>query len=263
MTGRGKKRKALWALLTVFCCVFSLGASVSPTREFYVNDYANVLSAEHEAYILDRSASLEKETGAQIVVLTVSSLEGKTPQQYALEVGRDWGIGSAEKNNGLLLLLAVEDRQIRVEVGPGLEGALNDAKVGRLIDNYAFSYYQENDFDTGTYELYNALLSVVMQEYGLEGLPGYTDPDEGEDLGLGSLWGVLAILIVVVVIYFLIGRGGSGRGGGRFYGPGPFMGGGFGGGFKGGGFGGGGFGGGGGFSGGGGGFRGGGAGRGF
>jgi uncharacterized protein len=252
-----KKTRLLFITLAALLCFLFVGASVSPTREFYVNDYANVLSPANETYILDQSASLEGQTGAQIVVLTVNSLEGKTSSQYALEVGRDWGIGDQEKNNGLLILLSVEDRQIRVEVGPGLEGALNDAKVGRLIDNYALAYYQQNDFDQGTLELYKAILSEVMKEYGLEGLEGYQDVET--PLTLGDFLGPIAILTVLSLIYFFAGRGGSGGSGTTRYGPGPFFGGfwGGGGGF---GSGSGGFGG---FSGGGGGFRGGGAGRGF
>ena len=151
-------------VLLLFCWAPSAFATLEPTPEFFVNDFADVLSENTEAYILEHSASLMQETQAQIVVLTVTSLEGRTPEEFALDIGRSWGIGGAEENNGLLILLAPNDGEIRVEVGYGLEGALNDAKVGRYIDTYALAAYQADDFNTGTLELYKALLSEVMVE---------------------------------------------------------------------------------------------------
>lgn len=184
-------------------------------------------------------------------------------------MGRQWGIGDGEKDNGLLLLLAPDDGEIRVEVGRGLEGALNDAKVGRMIDAYALESYKAGDFDAGTRELYSALLSETMVEYGLEALPGYEPRDYGEDSREGNFAGALVVFFVMIAVVMLFMRGGRHRGRRHwddddFHG-GPFIGGFFGGGFGGGGgfSGGGGFGGGGGFSGGGGGFGGGGSGRSF
>ncbi|RGX50840.1 MULTISPECIES: TPM domain-containing protein [Anaerotruncus] len=253
---------ALLLTLGLFC-----GASYpAPTRDFFVNDYANVLSQSTKDYIMDRSASLDQQTGAQLVVLTVASLDGQDRDSYALGVARAWGIGSKEKNNGVLLLLAPDDGEIKVEVGRGLEGALNDAKVGRLIDTYAISSYKEGDFDTGTRELYNGLLSEILVEYGLDALPGYEAiPEESEESDFGDL---LVILVVILVFVSIFSRGRRGRN--RRKGPwddddddhhfgGPFFFGGFGGFGRGGG---GGFGGGG-FSGGGGSFGGGGSGRSF
>lgn len=253
---RGFKRWLLPVLLVLTAAVL-MGAGLQPTNLFYANDYANVLTDETEKLIVESSASLAQQTGAQIVVLTVDTLGGAEPADFALKIGREWGIGSAEKNNGLLILLAVQDGEIRVEVGPGLEGALNDAKVGRLIDNYALEHYKNGDFDTGTRELYNALLSQVMVEYGLEALPGY-EPQQEEDMDMFSIMFFLFLLVLLIIIS---SRRNPPRGGGRP--PFIFYGGGFNsrGGFGGGGFGGGGFGGGGGFSGGGGSFGGGGAGR--
>lgn len=251
-------RLAAGAMLVCAALTLPAGAAaVQPTSDFFVNDYAGVLSEDTKNYIMEQSPALMQQTNAQIVVLTVDSLDGKSREEYALEVARDWGIGGAEEDNGVLILLSVGDRQVRVEVGRGLEGALNDAKVGRLLDNYAIPYYSENDFDTGTLELYKAVLSQVMTEYGLEALPGYEPEQETSYPGSAVPWGIIA-LVIIALIFGGLGRGG--RGGRRRRG-GPwifwFPGGG------GGGFSGGGFGGSGGFGGGGGGFGGGGGGRSF
>lgn len=245
--------KKLVTVLTVCLLLFSLlgAAYPSPTKSFYANDYAEVLSDSTEQDIISQSAALAKETGAQLVVLTVKTLENEEPATYALNVGRDWGIGDKENNNGVIILLCPDEGEIYVAVGRGLEGALNDAKIGRMIDHYAIPPYQSKDFDLGTHELYKSILSTVLNEYGLEGLEGYEDIPEEENQG-----SPLSILFLFLLLMLFMGGGG-----GLFFGRRRGY---RGGGFYGGGFGGGGFtGGGGGFSGGGGSFGGGGAGRSF
>ena len=155
-----KKTAAILAALLLAAAALCGAAYPSPTSDFFVNDYAGVLSSDTRAYIMEHSASLAQETGAQIVVLTVQSLDGEDPASYALNVGRQWGIGDKEKDNGLLLLLAPDDGEIRVEVGRGLEGALNDAKVGRMIDTYALESYKAGDFDAAE-KAYAALDEAV------------------------------------------------------------------------------------------------------
>ena len=102
-------------------------AIVNPTSEFYVNDYANILSNETESYIIKVNESLYSQTESQVVVVTVQDLGEKNIEEYATELFRTYGIGDKNKDNGLLILLALEERKIRVEVGYGLEGILPDA----------------------------------------------------------------------------------------------------------------------------------------
>ena len=159
----------LTALSLLFC--FSLlscpvsAAVVSPTENFYVYDGAEVLSEETEQYILRYSRELDVKTGAQIVVVTIPSLEGVALEEYATDLFRQWGIGAAEKNNGLLLLCAVEDRQFRVEVGYGLEGDLPDGKTGRMQDTYIIPLLKEDKFDEGIKNGYTAFLQEVSTVY--------------------------------------------------------------------------------------------------
>lgn len=161
------------AVLFLFCWAPNALATLEPTPEFFVNDFANVLSENTEAYILEHSASLMQEnTGSNC---RSNSYQFRRPYSRRICL-RDWanlGYWRCRRDNGLLILLAPNDGEIRVEVGYGLEGALNDAKVGRYIDTYALDAYKADDFDAGTLELYKALLSEVMVEYHLEALPGY------------------------------------------------------------------------------------------
>lgn len=138
-------------------------AVVSPTKEFYINDYANILSDTTEEYILQRSLALNEADGTQIVVVTVSDLDGMSLEEYANELFNSFEIGDKDKNNGLLLLLALEERAFRVEVGDGLAGILPDGKTGRFQDDYIIPYLKEDDWDNGIKNGYDAFYSEIVE----------------------------------------------------------------------------------------------------
>ena len=104
------------------------------TSSFFVNDFANVISNEDENKMQQQGEALYKKFGAQVVVVTIKSLDGASLEDYSLKLARSWGIGSKNDDNGILLLLAVDERKVRIEVGTGLEGALPDSKTGRHSD---------------------------------------------------------------------------------------------------------------------------------
>lgn len=252
--------KRLCALL--FCAaVFALPvAAVSypePTEAFFVNDFAGVISTSDRDKMQSAGEQLYERTTAQVVVVTVDDMDGSDLDTYSLNLARSWGIGSADKDNGVLLLLAKSEREVKIEVGSGLEGALNDGKCGRIIDTYGMESFRADDFSTGLSAVYDALINEVYIEYGLEPDPDY-QPEKTEETSL-VLIAPIAVVVIIILAALIFGRHGGGGGGmwPLFF----FFGGRGRGGRGGGGFGG--FGGGGGFSGGGGGFSGGGAGRGF
>lgn len=188
------------AFFAAICCVAALlcpvsAAVVSPNETFYVYDGAQVLSEETEQYILNTNRELESKTGAQIVVVTIPSLEGQSLEEYATDLFRQWGIGDKEKDNGLLLLCAVEDRQFRVEVGYGLEGDLPDGKTGRMQDEYITPLLSENQFDAGIKNGYSAFLQAVAEVYDItvtgEAAVSYDDAIEGIPFVLCMVSGVL------------------------------------------------------------------------
>lgn len=189
-----------------------------PTENFFVNDFADVLSDSDEAKILSSAIALNEATTAQVVTVTVESLDGMEAWDYALQLGREWGVGTEEKDNGIVILFSEGDREIYIAVGYGLEGALPDSKTGRIIDVYGLEYLKADDFSTGISAIANAIINEVYLEYGLEPENGYESIDNiysemrAEDAGdAGSAW---AVLIVVLVVFFLVmGRGGRRRGG--------------------------------------------------
>ncbi|MGI6270623.1 MAG: TPM domain-containing protein [Candidatus Howiella sp.] len=249
-----KKIYAVFVAAYLFFLLLTMPASAAvsypqPTDNFFVNDFANVVDPSAEAAMQTQGEKLYYACKAQVVVVTVESLQGSDIESYSIGLAREWGIGDQDKDNGVLLLLSVQDRKVRVEVGYGLEGALPDSKTGRILDTYGTDSFSANDFSTGLQAVYDSLVNEVYIEYGLEPDADY-EPVEDEDSA-----GVFTVVFVIVVILLILIFGRNRRGP-RFVGPtfwgGPPRGGG---GFSGGG--------GGGFSGGGGGFGGGGSSRGF
>lgn len=256
-------------ILFLILCVFGTQVSAAnkypePTERFFVNDFADVIDDSTENEIYSRAVALQEKTTAQVVVVTVNMLDGEEPADYALGLGRQWGVGVKDKDNGVVILLAKDERQIYIAVGYGLEGALPDSKTGRIIDNYGLDYLKADDFSNGLLEISKAVINEVYIEYGEEPETGYTpieDITDSEDYdGYGGKVAVSWVVLIILVVLYILIFGRRRRGFFWFGGPGNFGGGGF----SGGSFGGGSFGGGsGGFSGGGGSFGGGGAGRGF
>lgn len=217
----------------------------SPTREFYVNDFAGILSDDTEQFIIQKSTSLADASDAQVVVATIESLDGDSIEDYANSMFRKYGIGSEEDDNGVLILLSVDDREVRIEVGYGLEGAINDAKAGRVIREIGKPYLSDDNWDEGIKAMYGAVLKEVYQEYGLEEPADVEEmesvPEEDKDKDFDFSTVIFIIIFLIIIFGNIMNGGGRGRGRrGGYYGGGFYGGGGFGGGFGGGGFGGGG-----------------------
>lgn len=236
-------------IAAIFILVLNIGSFAkvripTPAREFFVNDFANVLDAETEKYIYEKGAEYNNGGGPQIAVLTMDSIDGAGLEEFAIETAREWGIGSKDEDNGVLILLVIDTRGIRIEVGYGLEGVLNDGKCGRFIRN-ASPLLSSGDYSGGIRQIYDDIIGE---------LEAPTPNEEEEEPALADLIAGVIIAAVIIFVWILASRHGGGTGGnyrGRRFVGGYYGGGGFSGGT--GGFGGGGF------SGGGGGFGGGGA----
>lgn len=222
-----------------------------PGSEFYVLDQANVINPETEAMIINTSQELNRLTKAQVAVVTLKTLDDQPLEDVSLEILRQWKLGDKELNNGLLILVVPTERRSRIEVGYGLEGALPDAKTGRIQDEYMLPYFKQGNYDAGLLNGYTAVVNEAAKEYGVtlniqpatKGAPA--DSTTGQELpSWVVVLGVIGLLSLAWIDHrffngFIFGlllgmlfRGGSGGGGG--------FGGGSGGGFGGGGSGGGG-----------------------
>lgn len=202
----------IYIAFILFSFIGKVNAIIKPTQEFYVNDYANILSQETETYIIEKSKVLNNADGTQIVVVTVPNLEDKAIEEYALELARNFGIGAQSKNNGLLLLLALEEREFRVEVGYGLEGILNDSKTGRFQDKYIIPYLRENDWDNGIINGYNAFYTEIVKLNNLS--LDYTEPEPATNMEDIMSVIIMIIIFIIAIIYITKNNGNF-----SFYGP--------------------------------------------
>lgn len=190
-----------------------------------VSDYAGVLSRTEAASMEGLLLDLEQKTSAQVAVLILPSLEGGQIDDFANHLYERWGIGKKGKDKGALLLVALRDRKVRIEVGYGLEGILPDAKAGRIADKAILPAFRQNRYAEGVIGGAHALARVIAEDAGVEltGGPPPVRRRRGSPL-LSLLFLILFIPLMIRHPFLAILLLSGGRGGG-------FSGGGFGGGF--------------------------------
>lgn len=241
-----RRVRALWLGVTLMLASLALPAVAQefPALTGRVVDNADLLSAAQEQALTERLAGEEQQSSNQIVVVTLADLQGYDIADYGYQLGREWGIGQEGKDNGALLIIAPNERQVRIEVGYGLEGALTDATSSSIIQNDIRPAFRQGDFAGGINAAVTSIFAAIQGEYQAPAGGGNADRKEASSLQ------ALLYLIGLVVFTFFLSFGGLGRKGGRRgagaaglmflpMGMGGFGGGG-GGGFGGGGFGGGG-----------------------
>lgn len=193
-------------LLAGIACTGVFGALTLPkSTGYFVNDFAGILSSQTEATVEGISMELEQKTGAQLVVVMIDSLQGVPINDFANALFREWGIGQKDKNNGVLLLIAPNERSTRIEVGYGLEGRLTDGKTGRIQDDYLIPYLLEGDYDRGVLETAKVLAAEIAAEYGVE-LTGVPESPYSDDGGIEISLPILVIIFIIFDLVFLKGR---------------------------------------------------------
>ncbi len=136
-------------LITLFPASVALADQPPPKPVGYVNDFANVISSDVEAPLEDALRLFEEETTVELVVVTVTDLGGTTVEDYAVRLFGDWGIGKKGVDNGVLLILSVSERRVRIEVGYGMEPYLTDGQVGRILDNDVLPDLRQDNYALG------------------------------------------------------------------------------------------------------------------
>ncbi len=176
-------RRIVGVLLFVACLAH---AQTVPPLTGRVVDRADVLAPETERALTDLLAAHETAAGNQVVVLTVAALDGESVEGYAERVFNTWGLGQADRDNGVLVLIARHDREMRIEVGYGLEDPLTDSRAGRIIRTSFVPAFRNGDYDAGTLAGVEAVVGV------LDG--SYEPPEDGGGGGDGGIpWFVRVI----------------------------------------------------------------------
>lgn len=222
------RQLGLWLIALFTFASLAFAAPSFPALSGRVVDAAHILSRSDIEQLEQTLAQHEQETSNQIVVATIKSLQGTSIEEYGYQIGRHWGIGQKGKNNGVLLIVAPNDRQVRIEVGYGLEGTLTDALSSQIIQTIILPKFREKDYAGGINDGITAIIAIL----GGKEVPALK---KSQDASANDMYGLIIFLIfiIIIIVMRLLGfRGGSGGGFGGGFGSGGFSGGG---GFRGGG----------------------------
>ncbi len=194
-----------------------------PTPPRLVNDLAGALSPEQRDILEQKLVALDDSTSNQIAIVLIKTLNDYPIEDYANKLFRSWGIGNKKNNNGVLILAAIDDHQVRIEVGYGLEGAIPDITANSIIDNDIVPSFKTQNYFQGLNLATNDVSKAAAGEYHVQ--RQRSNDDNNSNRGGGSLIG---IIIIIIIIIFIFRRGGGSGGGGmmsrRGYGGlGPFI----------------------------------------
>jgi len=241
---------ALLAML-IFVASSALAAPSFPKLTGRVVDQAQILSPQAEAALTQKLEALETQTGRQFVVVTLRDLQGYEIADYGYQLGRAWGIGDKERDDGALLIVAPSERKVRIEVGYGLEGVLTDALSNVILQERVLPKFRAGDMEAGVLDGADAVIAQLTadEETARKAVQAAAQPrDKGGDfpwwVWLIGLYIIIRIVggafggrrrgrrrdadwIIPWIVFSGMGRG-SGRGGGGWSGGGGgFSGGGF------------------------------------
>ena len=179
-----------------------------PSPPTLVTDAAGVLSAAQKQALENKLVAIDDSSSNQIAVVIIPSLDAYPKEEYATKLFREWGIGNKKTNNGILLLIAIEDRQIRIEVGYGLEGAIPDITALNIIDNDIKPAFKAGNYYEGIDQATDNIAKAAVGEYKVK------KAKKSKGKGSGGLF------VLILIIIFIVLRGG--RGGGSNIGGGGF-----------------------------------------
>jgi uncharacterized protein len=206
-------KKILLILFTVFSfsVVFSQELLPKPNPPRLVNDVAGVLSPEQREILEHKLVALDDSTSNQIAVVLIKTLGDYSIEDYATKLFRSWGIGNKKTNNGILIIAAIDDRKMKIEIGYGLEGAIPDVVASSIYRNELVPEFRQENYYRGLDKAINALTKAAVGEYKVK------KERKGKGGGGGSsILGVIVIIFVIIIVIARAGRGGGGgMGGGR------------------------------------------------
>lgn len=201
--------------LIFYFCFLSLAAFAQsadfpekPTR--LVNDYADMLSPQEEQALEQKLVNYSDTTSTQITIALITSLGGYDANQYAAELGERWGVGSGKYDNGLVILVAKDERKVAIQTGYGLEEYIPDAIAKRITERTLKPAFGQGQFYQGLDQATTLVIELASGAY-------QADPSQAEGKGSGpSLIFIIIAAIVILIILSKMG-GGGGRGGRRGY----------------------------------------------
>lgn len=205
-------KKLLFILLAVFSfgIVSAQNVLPKPNPPRLVTDAAGVLSSQEVETLERKLVALDDSTSNQIAVVLIKTLGDNAIEDYALKLFREWGIGNKKTNNGILIIAAIDDRKMWIEVGYGLEGAIPDVTASSIYRNEMAPEFKKQNYYQGIDNAINALTKAAVGEYKVqkERKRGNNGPG-----GIGSIFTFLFLIVIVILVLSRGGRGGGGGGG--------------------------------------------------
>lgn len=210
-------KKISYILLLVLTSIVSFaqqGQNVSieqviktpPNPPKLVNDYANILTADQKQALETKLYKFDDTTSNQVTVVIVTRLDGRDIADAAIEIGRSWGVGGKKNNNGVVLLISVEDRKLNISPGYGLEKSLPDLTCQQIIKNIIVPNFKGSDYYRGIDEGTDAIIQATKGEFQA--------PENYNQRGKSFNLGKLIFIIIMIIVFLAVSSGG--RGGGNF-----------------------------------------------
>lgn len=212
----------------VMACLLMAAAPVLAQDKVYpdkpnpprlVNDFAHLLSAAEVQNLEQKLEDYANSSSIQITVVTMSNLGGNDISEYSVHVFNDWGLGQEKKNNGVLILVALDDgfgkRKAWITVGNGLQGVLTDVKSGQIFRNQMVPAFKEKNYYKGLSDAADAVIAVTKGEYTSEAGDRRGDREGRHGKKSKGAPVILIVIIFIIIIFALRSRGGGGGRGGR------------------------------------------------
>lgn len=201
-------KKLVIAFLLALTCGTVFGQDLPEKPSKLVNDYTGTLSASEVQQLENKLVAFDDSTSTQIAIAIVKTVGDYDINDYTLQLGRKWGVGGAEKNNGIMIVVALGDRKISIQTGYGVEGALPDIYTNRIIETDIKPAFKAGDYYGGLQAGTDSMIKLVKGEYKNDN-PRAKKRDNSS---------AIPVLIIIIVIIILIIRKGGGRGGSQVIG---------------------------------------------
>lgn len=198
-----KRVRRIVLLVSSICVIASTcsWAAIPAKPQGWVSDFAGIMSDMTKSQIDTLFAEVKKSTGAEIAVVTVPSLEGMSVEEYAVRLFEKWGIGEKDKDNGVLFLIAPNERKTRIEVGYGLEPVITDGRAGEIIRETVIPFFKAGDYDQGILQGSGQIAALVT---GKEFVPSVPIP-RSEPQKDSEPWPVKVGIMLFFALFITLG----------------------------------------------------------
>lgn len=193
--------KKLFITITLLVLPIIVFAYKSPGRpQGFVSDYANMLDSKTRIDLENKLTQFEKQSGVEIAVVTVGNLDNETVETYAVKLFEEWQIGKSGKDNGILLLVAPKEREVRIEVGYGLEGTITDLLANKIIQTDIIPMFKINNYSQGILNGVDSIIGIINKDIDPAVYESYNNQSNKD-----SLFDIIDPRIILFVIFISIG----------------------------------------------------------